>query len=166
MRGGPSSSFGAPRWAGRSFSLSARFRDECNDRNRYAIAAAHALRLRMACRAILRLDAGSGLSCGLLHEGCWHERPRGRVGVFGLPPEDSVSCHTCLDGPCDSEYHQSALRLRAWLLDQVTVAPIPLPAKPRVFTSLGGVVDLKLATAEARRRASRLGARGERRPRR
>jgi hypothetical protein len=74
-----------------------------------------------------------------------------------------VNCWTCLDDEHDPEYHASALRLRAWLLDRVTVAPPPV-AKPRTFAPhVADVVNLGLGTVEQRKRASRRGGLGARR---
>jgi hypothetical protein len=74
-----------------------------------------------------------------------------------------VSCHTCLDGACDPEFHASSKRIRAWMIRRIDLATPPLPAKPRTFAPrVADVVNLGLSTIEARRRASRLGGRGGR----
>ena len=64
-------------------------------------------------------------------------------------------------GAHDSDYHASARRIRAWLLDRVTVAAPPVAVKPRAFAPPSDVVNLALGTPEARRRASRLGGRAQ-----
>ena len=95
-----------------------------------------------------------------------------------------IDCHLCL-GACDPAYHASVRRVRQWLLHRVDVVPVPPPVTrqathpfvrglgdvhglqspsskrkaERAFSSLGSVVDLRLATTEARKRASRLGGR-------
>ena len=74
-------------------------------------------------------------------------------------------CHVCQGGHSD-ELHQSTLRLRRWMIRKVDLATAPPVAKPRVFVPPSDVVNLGLPTVEQRRRASRLGGRGERRPRR
>ena len=104
------------------------------DRDHHAITDANALRPRMACRAILRVATGSGLPRGRDDESFRDARPRDRVEFFGLPPEGSVSCHTCLDGACDPEFHASSKRIRAWMIRRIADAQTPPPvAKPRVF---------------------------------
>jgi hypothetical protein len=67
-----------------------------------------------------------------------------------------MSCHVCLDGPCDSEYHASVRRIRQWMIRGLDAAP-PVIA-PRTFAP-SDVLRLGLPTVEQRKRASRLGGR-------
>jgi hypothetical protein len=66
-----------------------------------------------------------------------------------------VSCHTCLDGPCDGEFHESSLRIRRWLLDRVTVTPPPIiePKSRRYPTGLGDIHSLFSPSAKRKKAA-------------
>ena len=67
-----------------------------------------------------------------------------------------MSCHTCLDGPCNSEYHASVRRLRQWLLNRVDVVPMPMPVPrqaPRQFVSgLGDIHSLRSPSSRKKAR--------------
>ena len=71
-----------------------------------------------------------------------------------------MSCHTCLDGACDPEFHASSKRIRAWMIRRIADAAPPV-AKPRVFVPPSDVITLGLPTVEQRKRASRLGGRAQ-----
>ena len=70
-----------------------------------------------------------------------------------------VECRVCL-GEHDPAFHESTLRIRAWLLDRVTVRPVAVPARPAQATSgFGATAGAKLLRSpQARRKAQQMTA--------
>jgi hypothetical protein len=79
-----------------------------------------------------------------------------------------MTCKTCGDLEHDEAIHRATISIHRWLKRQVcdSLLPPPPPRPPRAFTpppGVPGITNLMLRDPAARKRASRLGARGQRR---